>query len=139
MTKRNGIRNFIFVSDSFVFRYFRKTMIFKNLEVPVSVAQVVERPLGDREVEGSKPGRAIPKALKFVPVNTLMTLSIIRRTLVSLLTQKSVNTNTAQLIKTITSTQYKYKYNNQHLYSSEDRIEDWHTCTSLAHIFCRLI
>ena len=33
---------------------------------------VVERPLRDREVVGSNPGRAIPKALKMVPVATLL-------------------------------------------------------------------
>ena len=35
-------------------------------------AQVVERPLREREVAGSKPGRAIPKALKMVPVAILL-------------------------------------------------------------------
>ena len=34
---------------------------------PVPIAQVEER-----EVAGSKPGRAIPKALKMVPVATLL-------------------------------------------------------------------
>ena len=33
---------------------------------------VVEHPLLDREVVGSIPGRAIPKALKMVPVATLL-------------------------------------------------------------------
>ena len=33
---------------------------------------VVEHPLQDREVVGSNPGRAIPKALKMVPVATLL-------------------------------------------------------------------
>ena len=32
---------------------------------------MVEHPLRDREVVGSIPGRAIPKALKMVPVDTL--------------------------------------------------------------------
>ena len=36
------------------------------------IAQVVERPLREREVAGSKPGRAIPEALKMVPVATLL-------------------------------------------------------------------
>ena len=35
-------------------------------------AQVVERPLRELEVAGSKLGRAIPKALKMVPVATLL-------------------------------------------------------------------
>ena len=39
---------------------------------PVPIAQVVERPLREREVAGSKPGRAIPKALKMLPVATLL-------------------------------------------------------------------
>ena len=39
---------------------------------PVPIAQVVERPLREREGAGSKPGRAIPKALKMVPVATLL-------------------------------------------------------------------
>ena len=33
---------------------------------------VVEHPLRDREVVGSNPGRVIPKALKMVPVATLL-------------------------------------------------------------------
>ena len=33
---------------------------------------VVEHPLRDREVVGSNPGRAISKALKMVPVATLL-------------------------------------------------------------------
>ena len=33
---------------------------------------VAEHPLRDREVVGSNPGRAIPKALKMVPVATLL-------------------------------------------------------------------
>ena len=41
-------------------------------KLPVPIAQVVERQLREREVAGSKPGRAIPKALKMVPVATLL-------------------------------------------------------------------
>ena len=33
---------------------------------------MVERPLRERDVAGSKPGRVIPKALKMVPVATLL-------------------------------------------------------------------
>ena len=33
---------------------------------------MVEHPLREREVVGSNPGRAIPKALKLVPVATLL-------------------------------------------------------------------
>ena len=36
------------------------------------VANLVERPLREWEVVGSIPGRAIPKALKMVPVATLL-------------------------------------------------------------------
>ena len=39
---------------------------------PVPIAQMVERLLQEREVVGSIPGRAIPKALKMVPVATLL-------------------------------------------------------------------
>ena len=38
----------------------------------VPIARVVERPLREREVAGSKPGHAIPKALKMVPVAALL-------------------------------------------------------------------
>ena len=38
----------------------------------IPIDQVVERPLREREVAGSKPGPAIPKALKMVPVVTLL-------------------------------------------------------------------
>ena len=38
----------------------------------VPIAQMVERPLREQEVVGSIPGRAIPKALKMVPVATLL-------------------------------------------------------------------
>ena len=46
--------------------------VLKNTLKPVPIAQVVERPLREREDAGSKPGRAIPKALKMVPVATLL-------------------------------------------------------------------
>ena len=39
---------------------------------PALIAQMVERPLWEREVWGSIPGRAIPKALKMVPLATLL-------------------------------------------------------------------
>ena len=39
---------------------------------PAPVAQVVEHPLRDRKVMGSIPGRAISKALKLIPVATLL-------------------------------------------------------------------
>ena len=43
-----------------------------TLQTSVPIAQMVERPLREREVVGSNPGRAIPKALKMVPVATLL-------------------------------------------------------------------
>ena len=43
-----------------------------NVVRPVPLAQMVERPLREREVVGSIPGRAIPKAFKMVPVVTLL-------------------------------------------------------------------
>ena len=48
--------------------------IFAYLDfvIPVPIAQMVERPLREREVVGSIPGRAIPKILKMVPVATLL-------------------------------------------------------------------
>ena len=45
-------------------------MLFFNRSGPCG--SVVEHPLRDREVVGSNPGRAIPKALKMVPVATLL-------------------------------------------------------------------
>ena len=40
--------------------------------ISVPIAQMVERPLREREVVGSILGRAKPKALKMVPVATLL-------------------------------------------------------------------
>ena len=51
------------------------SFILENLYVlcsPGPAGSVVEHPLRDREVVGSIPGRAIPKALKMVPVATLL-------------------------------------------------------------------
>ena len=45
---------------------------YNSRTLPVPIAQMVERPLWEREVVGSIPGRAIPKALKMVPVATLL-------------------------------------------------------------------
>ena len=39
---------------------------------PVPIVQMVERSLREREVVGLIPGRAIPKALKMVPLATLL-------------------------------------------------------------------
>ena len=48
------------------------TRYFSHLFDPVTIAQTVECPLREQEVMGSIPGRAIPKALKMVPVATLL-------------------------------------------------------------------
>ena len=63
---------------------------------PVPIAQMVERPLREREVVGSIPGRAIPKVLKMIPVATL--LSIIRQAM-ALLSLTTNTTNIAQKLK----------------------------------------
>ena len=58
----------------------------------VSVAQVVERWLRDRVVMGSKPGRAIQKALEMVPMATLLEAQryeVNKLAVASLLSQKS--------------------------------------------------
>ena len=52
------------------FFYFKLNVIVEIKPVPI--AKVVERPLREREVAGSKPDRAIPKALKMVPAATLL-------------------------------------------------------------------
>ena len=46
--------------------------IVLRITSPVPIAQMVERPLREREVLGSIPGRTIPKALKMVPVAILL-------------------------------------------------------------------
>ena len=54
---------------------FRDAANFVELSRPFwtgPAGSVVEHPLRDREVVGSIPGRAIPKALKMVPVATLL-------------------------------------------------------------------
>ena len=45
---------------------------FQLLFLTGPAGSVVEHPLRDQEVVGSIPGRAIPKALKMVPVATLL-------------------------------------------------------------------
>ena len=44
----------------------------RSLSHSAPIAQMVERPFQEREVVGSIPGHAIPKALKIVPVATLL-------------------------------------------------------------------
>ena len=52
--------------------YFLKEKKGQVHKDPGPAGSVVEHPLRDREVVGSNPGRAIPKALKMVPVATLL-------------------------------------------------------------------
>ena len=47
-------------------------MYIHSIKILDTCGSVVEHPLRDREVVGSNPGRAIPKALKMVPVATLL-------------------------------------------------------------------
>ena len=70
---------------------------------------------------GSNPVRAIPKALKMVPVATLLGAQYYKAS-----TGFSSPNNIAQL----TSLHYKSKKsnNNQCLYSPEDHMEDWQLC-----------
>ena len=51
-----------------ILRFLTRAAIY----VPVLIAQMVERPLWEWEVVCSNPGHAIPKALKMVPVATLL-------------------------------------------------------------------
>ena len=62
---------------------------------------------------GSNPGRAIPKALKMVPVATL-------------LGDQHYKAITGFSLTKIKSP--KKSDNNQCLYSPEDRMEDWQSC-----------
>ena len=88
---------------------------------------MVEHPLRDREVVGSNPGRAIPKALKMVPVATLLGVQHCKAStgFSSLNTYRT--TNFATLAK-IHKSEKKKSDNNQCLYSPEDRMEDWQLC-----------
>ena len=78
------------------------TLLAKRMTVR-PIAQMVERLLREREVVGSNPGCAIPKALKMVPVATLLGAQhyIIRQTLALL----SLTTNTANIAQKLKKTQ----------------------------------
>ena len=86
---------------------------------------MAEHPLRDREVVGSNPGRAIPKALKMVPVATLLGAQHYKA---------STGFSSPNKYRTLTLHTYKRKKslkksdNNQCLYSPEDRMEDWQLC-----------
>ena len=83
---------------------------------------VVEHPLRDREVVGSNPGRAIPKALKMVPVATLLGAQHYKASTGFSSPNTYCTTNFAKLAKINQSD------NNQCLYSLEDCMEDWQLC-----------
>ena len=86
---------------------------------------MAEHPLRDREVMGSNPGRAIPKALKMVPVATLLGAQHYKASTGFSSPNKYRTTN----IATLTSRKSQKKSdNNQCMYSSEDRMEDWQLC-----------
>ena len=83
---------------------------------------MVEHPLREREVVGSNPGRAIPKALKMVPVATLLGAQHYKAGTGFSSPNKYCTTNFATL------TQKKLSDNNQCLYSLEDHMEEWQLC-----------
>ena len=83
---------------------------------------MAEHPLRDREVVGSYPGRAIPKALKMAPVATLLGAQHYKASTGFSSPNKYRTTNIATL------TNIKKSDNNQCLYSPEDRMEDWQLC-----------
>ena len=87
---------------------------------------MAEHPLRDREVVGSNPGRAIPKALKMVPVATLLGAQHYRASAGFSSPNKYRTTNIATLTNIKKSE--KFSDNNQCLYSPEDRMEDWQLC-----------
>ena len=85
---------------------------------------VVEHPLRDREVVGSNPGSAIPKALKMIPVATLLGAQHYQARAGFSSPNKYCITNFAKHLQKKT----KESDNNQCLYSPEDRMEDWQSC-----------
>ena len=87
---------------------------------------MVEHPLWDQEVVGSNPGRAIPKALKMVPVATLLGAQYCKAITGFSSPNKYYTTNIATLTKKQKSK--KKSDNSQCLYSPEDRMEDWQLC-----------
>ena len=84
---------------------------------------MAEHPLRGREVVGSNPGRAIPKALKMVPVVTLLGAQHYKASTGFSSPNKYRTTN----IATLTNIK-KSDNNHQCLYSPEDRMEDWQLC-----------
>ena len=74
---------------------------------------------------GSNPGRAIPKALKMVPVATLLGAQNYKESTGFSSPNKYRTTNIATLTK---KSPTKKSENNQCLFSPEDRMEDWQSC-----------
>ena len=75
----------------------------------------------------SNPGRAIPKALKMVPVATLLGTQHYKESTGF----SSPNKQRTNIIATLTKSPKKKKVksnNNQCLYSSVNRIQDWQLC-----------
>ena len=87
---------------------------------------MAEHPLRDREVVGSNPGHAIPKALKMVPVVTLLGAQHYKASTGFSSPNKYRTTNIATLTNIKKSP--KKSDNNQCLYSTVDRMEDWQLC-----------
>ena len=81
-------------------------------------AQVVEHPLRYREVVGSIPGRAIPKALKMVPVATLLGAQHYKAS------TGFSSPNVYRTTKSLANKSEKKSDDKHCLYSSEDRMED---------------
>ena len=88
---------------------------------------MVEHPLRDPEVVGSNPGRVILKALKMVPVATLLGAQHYKASTGFSSPNKYRTTNIATLTKNKKKVRKKSD-NNQCLYSPEDRMEDWQSC-----------
>ena len=79
----------------------RRQVFSRRSSKPVPIAQMVERPLREREVVGSNPGRAIPKALKMVPVATLLGAQHYKASTGPPLTH-SITTNTTNIAQNLT-------------------------------------
>ena len=80
---------------------------------------------------GSSPGRAIPKALKMVPVATLLGAQYYKASTGFSSPNKYCTTNLAILTKKKKKKKVPKKslvIVNVCMYSSEDRMEDWQLC-----------
>ena len=86
---------------------------------------MVEHLLREWEVVGSNPGRAIPKALKVVPVATLLGAQHYKASTGFSSPNKYCATITLQHLQRSLK---RKSDNNQCLYSPEDCMEDWQSC-----------